>query len=511
MDYRTMPLRQQALTISAEMRNEATLGKKAEMWAQAEKELPAVRDAFKAETNKITAAKWDQDAAGEQLLTRSENAQTILADWSDRVTGAQASAKIKLVADSLMPTFDAVRIQVEAYNEALNTAQSAKTTLEDIETPFRIKAGEALNVLAGYFRDVDATLQKIRGGPSFQSLDGAPGPGGPGAGGPAGGPGGAAGQGGVQNLAAAAGPDLAAAGDAAGGVGGGAAGDPAGGAEAATAGGPEAGAGGAGPGGAGAGGAGAGGVGSGGAGSGGAGSGGVAAEGPSLSGGGVSAPPIPAPTLPALPPPSLPGGPSLIPPMIPGAGPGSPARPGTGGVNGISGGVGGVGGARVPGVGPGGGIGGLTSANSSLPAAMSFGAPANAVPNGPVPNALSPNAPHLGSAGTGPAGAGGVPIMPPMGGAGMGAGTGAGNGPGSGASPRRGNSRTKRRDGSTPGLPSMLSGKAGKADTGSFVVRDRRPSEPLAPPAAQVVDEDLWRVDQWGSADGRTTRARRLH
>ncbi|WP_330273914.1 hypothetical protein OG205_45435 [Lentzea sp. NBC_00516] len=485
MDYRTMPLRQQAQTISAEMRNEATLGKKAEMWAQAEKELPAVRDAFKAETNKITAAKWDQDAAGKQLLTRSEKAQTILTDWSDRVTGAQASAKLKLVADSLMPTFEAVRIQVEAYNEALNTAQSAKTTLEDIEAPFRIRAGEALNVLAGYFRDVEATLQKIRGGPSFQSLDGARNPGGPRAGGPAGGQGAAAGQDGAEDAAAAAaGADVAAAGGAAEGAAGGAEAG-AGGAEAGAAGGPEAGAGG-------------------------AGAGGSGAAGPSLSGGGASAPPIPTPKLPTIPPPSLPGGPPLIPPMIPGAGLGSTARPGIGGMGGVGGGVGG---ARVPGVSlGGGGIGGMNSAKTSLPAITSFGAPANAVPNGSALNALPPNAPQFGSAGsTGPAGAGGAPMMPPMGGAGMGAGTGAGNGPGSGAAQRRGNSRTKRRDGSTPGLPSMLSGKAGKADTGSFAVRDRRPAEPLAPPAAQVVDEDLWRVDQWGSADGRTTQARRLH
>ncbi|KOV87229.1 hypothetical protein [Nocardia sp. NRRL S-836] len=459
MDYRSMPLREQARVIGEEMRNEAPLTKKGDMWAAAERELPSVRDAFKKETNKAREAKWDQDAAGKQFVATSERGQKILDDWSERVTGAQPSAYLRVVASALMPTFDAVRIQVEEYNKALLLAMSSPQTeesLEALEIPFRIKAGEAMNLLAGYYRDAERTLAKIKGAPSFQDKKTGRNPGGPRAGGPTGGP-----DAGAQQ-SPAGGQEGGPEGGAAGGSEGGAAGGPEGGA----AGGPEGGAG-----------------------------GGAAGGGPSLSGG-VSAPPIPTPKLPAIPTPTLPPVSSpFIPPMVPGGHAGSALRPG---------GIGGTGGGRVPGVHPGGGIGGM-SAKSSLPAA-SFGAPASAAPGG-----VAPTSAPLGGPAGGPAGAGGVPpMMPPMGGAGMGAG-GAGNGPGSGAAQRRGNSRTRRRDGATPGLPSMLSGKAGRADANSFAVRGHRSAEPVVPATAHVVDEDLWRVDQWASSQDGAIKPRRLH
>lgn len=448
MTYTDVPLRLQAQYITTDASNQATVANKLQMWIQAEKELPAVRDAFAVETNKVRAARWDEDAAGKQFVARSERSQAILADWSERVTTAKASAKLRLVADTLVPTFNKVKEQVDAYNEALRTAPPGMSP-EEIERPFRIAAGNEMNKLAGYYREAEQALMKIKGAPIWRGVEDALGS--PrSSGGPTGGPS-ASPQGGPES----GGPEEASAG----------------GPEGGAAGGPEGGA-----------------------------AGGPAGGGPSLSGG-ASAPPIPTPKLPTIPTPNLPSG-SLpfIPPMVPGGNVGSTLRPGVGG-------VGGTGGGRVPGVNLGGGIGGMGGTKSSVPT-TSFGMPTNAAPGG-----VAPTSSPLGAAGTaaGPLGAGGVPpMMPPMGGAGMGAG-GGGNGPGSGAAQRRGNSRTKRRDGSTPGLPSMLSGKAGKADANSFAVRGRRSAEPVVPATAHVVDEDLWRVDQWASSEDGATKPRRLH
>lgn len=442
MDYRTQPLATQIQIITADYCNDATLNAKAAMWEQAAKELPAARDAFAAETNKVRAARWDDDAAGREFVARSEKSQKILADWADRVAGSQAAAKIRLVASTIKPTYEAVRKEVEAYNTAAATALGAMVSAEELERPYRERAGDAMNILAKYYTEAEAELAKIKGGPVFKGVNDslAPGraPGGPRSGGPSSGPT-------SQNAPESAAQD--------------AAGGPAGGAEGGAAGGTE-----------------------------GGGAGGGAD--PSLSGGAGGVPTIATPALPTVPSalPHLPAGPPpIIPPALPGSGLGAPIR-GTG-----------TGGGRVPGV----GLGGTPGGKLSVPATGTtpFGTPSNAAPNGVAPNGVAPTSPRLAAttattATTG-MGAGAMPpMMPPMAGAGMHPG-GSGGVPGPGAAPRQGNSRTRRKDGGTPGLPSMLSGKAGKADPGTFAVRGRRTPKPDVPATAQLVDEDLWRVDQW--------------
>jgi hypothetical protein len=432
MDYRTQPLATQIQIITADYCNDATLNAKAAMWEQAAKELPAARDAFAAETNKVRAARWDDDAAGREFVARSEQSQKILADWADRVAGSQAAAKIKLVASTIKPTYEAVRKEVEAYNTAAATALGAVVSAEELERPYRERAGAAMNILAKYYTEAEAELAKIKGGPVFKgvndSLAPARAPGGPRSSAPSSGPTG-------QDAAASAAQD--------------AAGGPAGGAEGGAAGGPE---------------------------------GGAGSGDPSLSGGAGGAPTIPTPSLPTAPSalPHLPAGPPpIIPPALPGGGLGAPIR--------------GTGGGRVPGVGLGGTAGGKLSMPPVATGTTPFGTPVNAAPTGAAPTSprLAATSPTTGT------GAGAMPpMMPPMAGAGMHPG-GSGGVPGSGAAPRQGNSRTRRKDGGTPGLPSMLSGKAGKADPGTFAVRGRRPSKSDVPATAQLVDEDLWRVDQW--------------
>jgi hypothetical protein len=76
---------------------------------------------------------------------------------------------------------------------------------------------------------------------------------------------------------------------------------------------------------------------------------------------------------------------------------------------------------------------------------------------------------------------------------GMGAGGGAGGGaPGSGAAQRAATGRGKRRDdGKTPGMPTMLGGRA-------TTHRDQDRTEPTrvsdVPTTTTVIDEDLWEV-----------------
>ncbi|GAA4698630.1 hypothetical protein [Phytohabitans rumicis] len=220
---------------------------------------------------------------------------------------------------------------------------------------------------------------------------------------------------------------------------------------------------------------------------------------PSLSGlGGALAPSLP-PSLPPLTGGGLPPGtspltpyvPPVLPPVVtPGLPPGgnTGSRGSVPAVRPIGGGTG-VGGAGVPGVSLGG------SGSTSLPQAAVPVSAAQQAATGSPPVALGGATP----AGTSTAGGAIPPIMPPMMG-GAGAGTGGGGRPGSGAARRppagRGNGPS-----STPGLPELLSGKAGRSEQGLIPVRTRRarPERKAEPPVAvqaQVVDEDLWRVDE---------------
>jgi hypothetical protein len=246
-----------------------------------------------------------------------------------------------------------------------------------------------------------------------------------------------------------------------------------------------------------------------------------------LSGGGT-APALP-PTVPASVPPlsgtPVPGGGGpLVPPLIPAAATpstgGSPtpaqsaamaaARAGGFSALGAGGGVGGA--ARVPGV----SLGGPAAIPAAATPVSSPTAPtAGTAPGGPgggVPVAgqggtgtaggIPPMVPPMaggaaGGRGGGPVppgtrGAGGIPpMMPPAGGGGP-----YGGGAGSGAT--RGPYRDRRRrDEQPPGLPVVLTGKAGLADPfGLAPVRPLRHSPEDTRVTVELIDEDLWKVDE---------------
>lgn len=201
---------------------------------------------------------------------------------------------------------------------------------------------------------------------------------------------------------------------------------------------------------------------------------------PSLSGGLGGAP-----NLPNIPPPTTPNLPNLPNSSLP-----TPNLSGglpPGGLGGIGGGGGGGG---IPKIG-GGGVGGIGGPNGTQAQTAGLRNP------GVLPAGLAPSAPGLGGAGgaapgTG-MGAGGMPMMPPMGGMGAGAGGGGGQ-PGSGAAQRPMATKGRRRDdGRTPGMPSMLGGRAaGRAEPPA---QQQASQASDVPSQQQVIDEDLWQVE----------------
>ncbi len=197
---------------------------------------------------------------------------------------------------------------------------------------------------------------------------------------------------------------------------------------------------------------------------------------PELSGGGGLAP---SPVAPPAPPVTLPAT------GAPGGMPVAPAFMGAGGrAGGRSGGS-----VRMPGV----------SLGRTGPVAIPVAAaPVNAL-TGPVPAASAPTPPTLFATPAAPAGGtGGVPpMLPMMGGTGLGMGVGGGaGGIGTGLARRPSRRPDEDEDTPTPGLPVVLSGKAAVADPHAFVTR-RRPAETSdAPTTVQFIDEDLWRSEQ---------------
>jgi hypothetical protein len=206
---------------------------------------------------------------------------------------------------------------------------------------------------------------------------------------------------------------------------------------------------------------------------------GLGSDSPELSGGGGLAPSPVAPSMPAPAPPAMgaPGGmpvsPAFMAPVGRGAGAG---RAGGGSV-------------RMPGV----------SIGRTGPAAIPVaGAPVNALTS-PAPTAAAPTPPQLFATPAASANGSGnaLPMTPMMGGAGMGFGGGGGTsgiGAGLARRPKRGTDEDE--DTPTPGLPVVLSGKAGVADPHAFVTRQRTTETADAPSTVQFIDEDLWQPER---------------
>ncbi|WP_328333229.1 hypothetical protein OHA70_16030 [Kribbella sp. NBC_00382] len=229
----------------------------------------------------------------------------------------------------------------------------------------------------------------------------------------------------------------------------------------------------------------------------------------------LTAPPNPSLNLPPLqthpgPYPTAPvgGPPPLIPPTGPlGIGPGSKGNlPSLGGGGKGGGGLGSLGGG---GLGKGRGLPDLSKIGD--PALRGDQQIARAVQQVSAPTQPStgqaPAAPTglAGSpSGTSPAGSGGMPppMMPP--GAGAAGGGGRGGKPGAGAI-RPVNRKRKSQDDETPGVPIGLRGKAGKSLPGGFpmvpAASRRRKDEREKADTIQLLDEELWKVEEAEAAE----------
>lgn len=461
VNYEAVPLQLQLDTINQEVSNKNALSAKGAMWQKAYQELAEAGRSLSGATNTI-APEWN-DGAGTKFVAVSRRTLAQLDTWAQNIDGAKPHDKIYLVANTLPTTQQIVQEQWKLAQEALAAAQAnaaaayaaqgigspglSEADVNAIVLPFQQEAGRAMNLLGGYYEDAAWAVTAASGGEPMSNPQ-AP-----------------------MNTSPMSSPSTSSPGGA-----------PPGGAPP----------GGAAPGGAAPGGAAPGGAAPGGAAPGGAPPGAAGGD-PSLAGGLTGGAPPSTPTLPpglgTTPPAVPPGGPGTVPPFIPPVG-GLGGAPRPGGFGGGGFGGGGGGGSRVPGVGLGGGASG---AQTSIPAAgATVSAPTQPTQAGAP---AIPQGPTTGGGTTAAGGAGGVPpMMPPMGGMGAGMGGGGGTGPGSGAAQRPVNGRP-RGDGRTPGLPPVLSGKAGKADANGFAVRGRRSTvETDVPTTVQLIDEDLWQV-----------------
>lgn len=189
---------------------------------------------------------------------------------------------------------------------------------------------------------------------------------------------------------------------------------------------------------------------------------------PTLQGMGTSTPPQAA--LPSMPPPAVaPTGQSVA-PIIPPVG--------------LTGGRAGGG---VPGVRLGGGLRSIPQAAAPVPTEAGNTGSGQKPPASPGQATPSHGVPR--------GGLGAVPPMSPMMG-GLGAG-GAGARPGPGTAQPTASGRGAKPT-STPGLPASLRGRADRTDRAAFapLSRPARREEPVADDAVQLLDEEMWQVDQ---------------
>jgi hypothetical protein len=460
--YAAMPLQAQADLMAKEVLVIDALNSKATMWTKAHTEITQASSSVGSATDALEPH-WP-DQAGDGFIVRTRNGKKTLDTWARNIESTNVSKALTDLGQLVFNTNEGVLDNLRKAQEALAKAvvapgQDAAAVKAAIEKPYQDANGQLMDTLDKDYLAKAAVLRAAASGPEFEKADANPTarPGGaaPGGESPGGGDQG-------QQDSAQQGGEQAGGGEEAGGAQAG--GDQAGGADA--------GAGGAG------------------------GAGGeppvTGLDDPSLSGGLGAAPTVPPVNFPPnIPPPvtSVPGGGGLGLPLVPSAGFGIGVRGGGGGVGG---------GGRIPGVNFGAGPTGAGS-NTIAAAATPVQPPTTPVQAAaPVTPGL---ATQIGGAPGGPGG--GMPMMPPMGGAGMGAaaGGGSGGGPGPGGVQRPGNGRRRDRDGGpTPGMPVALSGKAGRFDPHAFSVRSRAVESEHDPSTVQLIDEDLWQVSDTAPA-----------
>ncbi|MFC6022180.1 hypothetical protein ACFP2T_39240 [Plantactinospora solaniradicis] len=510
MDYSGMSLEQMVAIMEAENGHKEAIWAQIGVWTRAHGELVEASSSITGETAALQAG-WD-DVNGEQMVNAANRDASVIGGWRDQLGGQAPWHRIQDAGEEIGPTYAFVKQQYELAKPLIaqlaavdnpplglsdpGWAAGAAMLASQIEA-YRQAAAARITALGKLFDDAAMAVTAAVNGDIWlsEALESAPadaplaavGPGTPAGGGVStGGMNSAAlSPGGVPDTTPSApqtAPDVPVT------PSGAAAGGATAGAGAASAGGGAA---------------------------------------PSLAGG-ASAPTLPSTAVPApggtgpggLTPPTVPpigGGPGVgpaVPPMIPpiggaigsgrvpAANVGGAARiPGVNlgglgngaGLSGIGGGgVGGIGGAGIGG-------GGAGIGPAAIPQAASpVGAPAQVAPSGPPPAWPS-------AVPTGAATAAGTPMMPPMmppmAGAGAGGATGTGPGPGAARSSATGRGRGSQNP--TPGMPAMLTGKAGKGNPHPVPPRARRIRETDAPATVELIDEDLWQV---GEQRGEPTR-----
>jgi hypothetical protein len=548
-NYTAMPLAEQIPMLEQEDRNQRLRQAKSQMWKQAVYELDDADAELGGETDKLEP-RWT-DTAGDNFVAKARDTQRVLRQWSQNISSANPADKLDQINTLVPQALSLAQANQKLFQQYMATQGGVAINLgysaDQLEAPYREPSGRLMDQIAALYEQAGDAVTKAGSGPKYRGIDSNPESGGPspsvrgggGGGAPTGAvsasPGGGAPTGEVTDPLADAAQKTGADGQDAlsrpdpsltsplGADGGGGGADLPSGADAVDGGGqdptlsgglgtaptpsvtsPVGAGGGAGTG--------AGGLGTGGGASpipslngglGGTGGTGARPGGGTGGGGGTGLGALPTPVT-----------------SLPGRGTGSGGGPFAGArVPGVSLG----GGAGIPGLGSAGGIGGggigggglgtVGGGTGQIPAAATpYQAPASPGPGGVAPTAptTAGAATTAGGSGSG-GGMGGMP-MSPMGMGGTGAGGGA---PGSGAASRpSGNNRNRRKEVVTPGLPVMLSGKAGMADMNAFAGRGRRQvQESDVPTTVQLIDEDLWQVEQKPVTDERLVAppVRRVH
>jgi hypothetical protein len=434
LDYTKIDLATQLEHIASELPSVNVLTQKAAMWTEAGSELGAASQSFASE-NRTLAPDWT-DPLGERWLEVAQAGQRTLDVWDQNVNGNNPAPDLQAVAGAIPPTHDTVLKfkQMADQLQGLASNPLIGAAVQKIILALQQAAGALMNKLA---KDYAAAGDKVAAAGSGDQWQGSASvtPGG----------GYASSDSGDSGSTS---DDRSSSGSTSGLVGGGELGG-----QNAAAGGES----------------------------------GVDSDdesdvdslSPELSGGGGLAPPSAGPVAPPAP----------VSPVAPTATPGAagmPFAPMAGGAVGRGFGGGGGGAVRVPSV----AVPRPTHIPVAAPPVNPLIAPAPAAaPATPQP-LVSPPAPVTGMSGMGAV----PPMMPMMGGAALGAGgSTAGVGSGLARRPVRG---TDDEDTPTPGLPAMLSGKAGLADPFALAVRQRGSAAPDAPATVEFIDEDLWRAAQ---------------
>ncbi|MCT2585896.1 hypothetical protein [Actinophytocola gossypii] len=443
LDYTKIDLETQLAHIASELPSAALLSQKAAMWTQAGSSLSSAAQSFGSSTRNL-APDW-QDQVGERWLESAEASQRTLTTWDQNVNGNNPSPDLEAVAGAIPPTHETV-LRFKKIADQLKPLASNPLVggaIQAILLQLQQAAGAIMNKLAKDYAAAGEKVAAAGSGTQWQGIQG----GGVGATAQSGSfaGGGGALPPGADNAAltslfakGAAGAELSATGGESGVDSAGESGESGVDAEEAPV---------------------------------------VESMSPELSGGGGLAP---AAMPPVSPPPAAP---PVAPPAT--AGPaGVPIAPVVGAAV-ARGAARGGGAVRMPSVPP--ARIGPTAIPVAAPPVSPLTAPAAAA--APViPQPLATPAP---AAVTGTAGVGAVPpMMPMMGAAALGAGgsaTDAGIGAGLARRPVR---RPDDEDTPTPGLPAMLSGKAGVPDPFAAAVRQRTSAGHDAPATVEFLDED---------------------